>query len=405
MALAAPLRALNRLGRAYRALGGSPRALDADAIVAHVLHTTGRTDLGDPTAYRPALDAFLADLAPGDRASTTGIVMARRRLVTSLSHRARALDWRAHAPERFDTELRPPIVVLGLPRTGTTFLHRLLAAAPDTRVLTAWEVADPWPPLSGPDHRRQHLRVPAAIAERALPDLFTKHATGLDAPEECMHLMAQAVFWWNLWAMYGGPTYKRFLHATPPTAAYRAWGDVLRFYQSQDSRRFVLKSPSHVGHLNTLLAEVPSARIVWTHRDPVESVPSFASLVRTLREVGTVPSLHTSEAVGPDVLDHLGQVADRAVAHRHCIPSTQLVDVTLKQLRTEPLAVVERIHTAFGLPWDGDTERRVRAVVAQREARKRTVAPHAYSAADFGLTDAAVRERFSAYAAVATDTP
>ena len=294
------------------------------------------------------------------------------------------MAWKERHPARFRTSLRPPLIVVGLPRTGTTFLHRLLASADGARALPMWQVAEPFPPFDGPDRRRERNRRSSATLHRSLPAFQAKHATDTDAPEECMHTMGPAFFSWTWWSTWRARGHLEWMRTADPAPAYRLWGDVLRYLQSAEPRRrFVLKSPSHTAHLSALMAEVPEARIVWCHREADKVVPSYASLVETLRAMAMPKATsETRQTLGAEVLAHLRDVWTRGRAQADAVPASQRVDVDFAELVGDPVGVVRRIHSCFDLPFDGDA---VSREVANRPRHKH--GKHAYSLADYGLHD------------------
>ena len=385
------------MGRAWRAVGGSPRAIVADALIDEVLKATGRTSLGPESEYRAPLDVIVKGLQHAPHLSTVGRMMVRRQIRGSLLQRAARAGWQERTPDRFQTPLRTPLIIVGLPRTGTTFLHHLLAAAPDTRSLAMWEVAKPFPPLDGPDLRRSDNERAANRVLASMPDFATKHDTARDAPEECMHVMNLAFFTWTWWSAHNVPGYRDWLQTADPRPAYRVWSDVLRFHQhTRPNQRFVLKSPSHSAYLDALLEAAPEARVVFTHRDPRKVVPSFASLVHTLREATHTPDHLDPHALGRQVLDHLADTAERAKRLRAQIPADRLVDVHFDDLRANPLAVAERVHRAFGLDWTDTNRSAADTLVRTQAARK--ASGHRYSAATYGLTDDAILARIPSLA-------
>lgn len=373
------------MGRSWRKLGGSVRALDADALIAEACTATGRSELGVDDGWRAGLAQICEDVSPQQHLSTVGRFALRRHLGSSLRQRALWMSWREREPERFEATLRPPVIVLGLPRTGTTFLHRLLASADGARALPLWQVAEPFAPLSGPDRRRERNRRSSATLHRSLPSFQAKHATDTDAPEECMHTMAPAFYSWTWWSTWRARGHLQWMRTADPAPAYRLWGDVLRFLQSAEpDRRFVLKSPSHTAHLAALMAELPEARIVWCRRPPEAVVPSYASLVETLRSMALPKSSPETRAeLGAEVLAHLQDVWARAQEQADAVPAAQRVDVDFADLVSDPVGVVRRIHSAFDLPFD---EAQVAAEVANRPRHRHGT--HRYSLEDYGLAEA-----------------
>ena len=225
-----------------------------------------------------------------------------------------------------------------------------------------------------------------------LPEFASKHETDIDAPEECMHIMNLAFFAWTYWSMAGLPGYREWWWSADPKPAYRAWSDALRFEQAaRPSERFVLKSPSHTAHLEALLAAEPDARIVFTHRSPRSVVPSFASLIRTMRRAMYLPEHLDLHALGAETLDQLGRTADRARACRGTIRADRMVDVPFDDLRSDPMGVVERIHRTFGFDWNDAIATSVREAVAHKAHRKSS--GHRYTAAEFGLDPDQIDDR------------
>lgn len=400
--LPTPIRALNAVGRAWRAVGLSPRPLDPDALIEAALREAAKEpgltspDLGDPSEFRPGLEVVCTALENLPDLPTAGRFAARRQILRALRQRIRRLAFRTQHPERFAKRLHPPVVVLGLPRTGTTFLHRLLSAPSDTRALPMWEVSMPFPPLQGPDKRREAGERAATMMKRAIVDIDRKHATGADEPEECMHLQDEAFFSWSWFSNYPIPSYTRWLQTADARPAYRVWSDVLRYVQGLDhSRRLTLKSPSHTAHLATLLDEMPDARIVWTHRDPRTVVPSFASLIATTRAIATTPTTGDPHALGREISEFLAHQLQSGLNQRDRVATGQLIDVSFDDLRRDPLATVARIHHHFGLPWTPDVSRSVQAQIDARPRNRH--GSHAYSLADFGLSDSLIDGLFDNY--------
>jgi hypothetical protein len=404
--LSTPIRALNTVGRVWRAAGFSPRRLVPDEIIAEALGAARKepgfedASLGDLSEVRAGMEVVCSALEQLPELPTAGRFAARRQLLRALRQRIRRLAWRAKHPERFAETLRPPVIVLGLPRTGTTFLHRLLSAPSDARALPMWEVAMPFPPLDGPDKRRQSGERGAAMVKRALADFDAKHATGADEPEECMHLQNEAFFSWSWFSNYPIPTYTRWLQEADPSVAYDVWLDVLRFIQaSSPERRLTLKSPSHLAHIGAILDRVPDARIVWTHRDPAAVVPSFASLIASTRAVATTDQTADPHALGREMSDFLADQLRRGLAWRERIPTGQLIDIAFEDLKRDPLSTVARIHHHFGLPWSPEVSRAVQTEVEARPRNRHGA--HRYELADFGLSRGLIAELFDNYTPVA----
>ncbi len=400
--LPTPIRSLNAVGRVWRAAGFPPRRLDPDDLIQVALDNTRKlpgfegATMGDTSEFREGLEVVCAALEQLPELPTAGRFAARRQILRALQQRLKRRTWLEQHPERFARRLTPPVIVLGLPRTGTTFLHRLLAAPDDTRALPLWEVATPFPPMQGPDARKANGERFISMVKKALSDFDAKHATGADEPEECMHLQDEAFLSWSWFSNYPIPTYTRWLQTADPTHGYRVWHDVLRFVQGQDaSKRLTLKSPSHLSRIEAILDRVPDARIVWTHRDPATVVPSFASLIASTRRIAATPATADPHALGWELSEFLSGQLKQGLAARDRVPTGQLIDISFYELRRDPLATVARIHHHFGLPWTPAVSRAVQAEIRARPEQRHGV--HRYGLAEFGLSQTLIDEKFANY--------
>lgn len=286
----------------------------------------------------------------------------------------------------------PPLVVCGLPRSGTTLLHRLLALADDAAGLPLWQLLEPLPPSGGPDLRRAHAeRNLRWLAELAPASLDAQHLVRPDLPDECAHLLRVSfrgsmpwqapAYGWLRWSLRADPG--------PP---YRVWAAFLAHLEP-DGRRLVLKDPFHAAHIEAIRAACPGARFVQLHRNPAELVPSFHKLALTMHRV-LVPDVDVPRTVRAH-MDWLETVVEQNAAGRVALGSTDLVDVDYRALLEDPLVEVARIHDAFGLPLTSAHEERVAQWMAEHPQRAH--GPNPYAAADYGQSEEEIRERFADY--------
>jgi len=356
--------------------------------------------LGDVSEFRAGLESVCSALEELPELPTVGRFSAHRQIRQALRQRIRRIAWREKHPERFTGPLHAPLIVLGLPRTGTTFLHRLLSAPSDARAMPMWEVSMPLPPLVGADNRRKLGQRGAMVVRRLLPNIDAKHTTGADEPEECLHLQDEAFFSWSFFSNYPIPTYTQWFCDADASHAYDVWLDLLRFIQSgAPTQRLTLKSPSHLAHIGAILDRVPDARIVWTHRDPVDVVPSFASLIASTRALATTPQTSDPHALGREMSDFLATQLKQGLAWRERVSTGQLIDISFEDLTRDPLATVARIHHHFGLSWSPEVSRAVQSEIQTRPRNRHGA--HRYGLADFGLSRGLVTELFDNYTPVA----
>jgi hypothetical protein len=385
-----PLRwaAFSRAMDAYVALGGY--RFDAERIVADAVESEGLSDLGpDADRVREGLAVYCESIDRDARPHGLGRFYLHRR-VCRISIQARlrvAPDLRARARPR-----RAPLVVCGLPRSGTTLLHRLLELADDAAGVPLWQLIEPLPPSRGPDLRRALVaRGVGRLAQLVPVSLDAQHYVRPDLSDECSHLLRTSFLGSMPWQVpaHGWLEWSLRQDCRP---AYRAWAAFLSRLEPP-GKRLVLKDPFHAANLDALIAACPDALVVQTHRDPVEVVPSFHKLCATMH-AALVPRLDLGRSVAAQTR-WLEEVVRRNAAGREQVPARQLVDVDYRALMADPVAAVARIHEAFALPLGEGHLERMRGYLAANPQRRH--GPNPYSAEAFGQSADEVAERFSSY--------
>jgi hypothetical protein len=286
-------------------------------------------------------------------------------------------------------------VVVGLPRTGTTLLHTLLGCDPAALVLPFWQLRRPYPiPRRRLDRTTRIMRAAAmaSLARSMVPRLGDIHPVAALRPEEDVFLFCDTGM---LAVPVTAPGYLGWLQATDPTPGYQTYRRHLQaLVADRPGRRPVLKSPFHLGRLEALLAEVPEATVVWTHRDPAVALASWCSLAAVLASAaGDQVDL---AALGRRWLGFWATELDRALAARSTADPARVHDVGYQALVADPLGEVERLYTRLGLELSGGARERMRRWIGRHHHRRRG-RPHRYSLADFGLDPAEVDRRFARY--------
>jgi hypothetical protein len=387
-----PARAANRTGALLRELGLELGELDVTKMRAAAVALAGSDDFGGAD-FEPGLAAVVASAERDARLSLIGRLGIREAIVNALANRLLRVRARREAPNVFAHELTPPLIVLGLPRSGTTLLHRLLALGPRARPLQYWELRRPLPAPGG-DDRLKWARQQQRSFKWLARGLDAKHFSGPEAPEECLFLFdssfVSATFW-IAGPLYG---YLDFYLAADQAAPYRTYREYLELFQAQTpGQRLTLKAPVHTAHVPALRAAVPEAHLIQLHRDPRAAVASANSLFATLHRVVT-DELDRAR-LGHANLNLFGTGIDRLLAARAALPEGVIHDVYYDELVADPAGTVRRIHEHFGLPFPAEYEARLGAFVRDNPRHKHGL--HRYAAEDFGLTDGAVLERFGAY--------
>ncbi len=359
-------------------------------------------DFGD-AAFRAPLRVLLEALREEAPLNATGIALMRGRVLESLMTRLRTEDWIRRNPEIEREEIAAPIVVVGQTRTGTTMLHRLLASDPRHHGALWWEVRFPAPlpdtRWDAPDPRIAIAEAEVAGILAADPEQASIHPWDAQAPDEEIMLLEHTFLSHVPESFTNLPTYRAWIETQDWTPAYAYLKRFLQFLQWQKRKRgalrerWVLKTPGHLGYLDTLLRVFPGALIVQTHRDPVQTIPSAASLNRSLWRLSSDDV--DDREVGRQWQARMKWAVERSLASRETIPAQQVADVGFEDVLSDPLAAVAKIYEAFGIPLTPA----VRDALSQwlRDNRRDKRPAHEYSLAEFGMSEAQIRADFAAY--------
>lgn len=373
--------------------GGRDALLDPDELRERASKHAGLSDFGGGERELAELcRAFNEEprIGPGGRLSLSWHV------IQALITRLRLVHTERHHPERFARRLNDPIVLVGLPRSGTTFLHGLLCALPKTRFLRFWEAREPIPG-EGEDDRITRFALVARLVQRNSPDLADKHPVDLHGPEECMYLLDPSFLSVSfMTAEVPSTNYLGLLLRSDMREPYRIYRRLLEYLQAlAPDARLVLKSPTHLGALDCLLAAVPEARVILTHRDPLSVVPSLCSLYESVYR----PSLLRldREQIGRDTLMLLDLQLQGCARARKSVPPHKICDLTFTEVVGDPRGSVRAVFEHFGWPWSDEHEAALGAKLAA--GAPEYVGRHRYSLSDYGLDPAELVERFSDYRA------
>ncbi len=335
--------------------------------------------------------------------SDAGAVAFREKLVTLVGERLRADALLCAHPEIGARPLPVRFAVAGLARSGTTFLHRLLACDPDVEFLPTWQAFHPVPPASGPDPRRDETRARIDAIRAADPAALAVHPLDADAPEEEVFLL-QHSFASMLFALSCPlPSYTAWLNATDHTDAYRFAFDLLRANEwhagTPVGRPRVMKSPQLVLDLAAVTALLPDTVVVQNHRDPVDLVGSYCSTYAASRRRSCASV--DPVALGRERLAQLQAMAARSLAVRDAADRSgdgdRFVDVSYARLVSTPLAVVDEVYAAAGLPVSPAARAAMESWLganAQHQGGR-----HDYDLADYGLDRARVEAALADYVA------
>lgn len=376
--------------RAAGALGVGP-SLEPAALMDRARAETGLRDFGAPE-FREGLEVFVeslnrdADLSPIGRLGIGGMIL------TLLANRLRIQQARLRDPHCFRADLKAPVVILGLPRSGTTLLHRLMAQDPKFRTLPFWRLFKPVSPESERSIRREVDRV-LWLRRQMTPTLDRKHFTRSDSAEECIWLLNFSFVSHGLWVSAPVYGYLDWLAQADRKPAYREYGELLRFLQCEEPERtFLLKAPSHAGSLEELQEALPSVRIIQMHRDPVEVCSSVTSLFATLH--AAVSRRLDLERLGRETCALLHREMKRSQQARRRL-QCPILDIRYVDLVADPVATVREVYERFDLDWSEALESRLVEYV--RSHPQGRYGRHRHDLATFGLCEDDVARLFAPY--------
>ena len=376
-------------------------ALDVEGVLRTASERTGGLeDLGDGP-FVDGLTRFVESLAADARLNDIGRLISNERMLLHTVNRLHYVDDRKHMPEIAEQEIVRPVFIIGMPRTGTTILHDILARDPRSRAPLTWEVMFPSPPPEastfGTDPRIAACAATFPDRDAQLPGFDAIHPMGPQLTQECVVMMGETMCTPLFHNQFRVPTYQDWVDDDADWAAvYDFHHRQLQHLQARNpGDRWVLKTGAHLWGLDQLLARYPDARIVFTHRDPVKSMTSYSSLTTIVRRVG-------SDEVDPvevadDWIGRLRRVLLRGIEIRQAreYPDAVFYDMHFPDFISDQFAEVEKIYEALDLPMSGEGADAMKAFIDDNPPGKHGI--HRYSPAEFGVDPAGVRSEFATY--------
>jgi hypothetical protein len=350
--------------------------------------------------YLAGLRVLLQSMDYDARFSERGRRFAWGNVVGVLRARAHAIRSMRRHPGFASCVIASPVVITGIPRSGTTALHRLMAVDPRFQGLQSWLLDAPMPrPPRQTWAGHPEFRKSAALLEaryREAPQKRAAHDVIAEDLHECCMLLQQGFVSNILGCMWPAPTYDAWWQSQDETNAYRHYCACVQLIGSNEpDRRWLLKNPGHIENLDLLFAVFPDAKVIQTHRDPGRAVPSLCALLMQLHAVFEErPGDQRARIMIRREAGKWASALRRADRVRATRPD-QVLDVVHDDFHREPAAVIERIYDFIGWePTDG-----VRAAMAERIAAKPELShgKHRYDLNDFAMTCEEVREQFGDY--------
>jgi len=370
----------------------------ADELHAAATRMTGLADFGTDD-YRDGLAVLLDSYASEAGLTAQGLRTTRALLRGALTARLLSENGWAQHPESGQVPIERPIFVTGLPRTGTTALHRLLTADPAHQGLELWlaEVPQPRPARDTWPGNPVFQLIQAGVEKHqvAHPEFMGVHFMAAGQVEECWQLLRQSMRSISWECLAHLPSYSSWLAAQDWTGAYQRHRRNLQLIGLPDrGRRWVLKNPSHLFALDALLRVYPDALVIQTHRSPRTAIASVCSLTAHATEGWS--DTFRGEVIGHDQLELWARGLEAFTAVRATCDPAQFCDVDYDDFVADPVGTVAAVYGHFGLTLSGRAAGAMQALTADSGSGGGRPA-HRYALADFGLTGEQVDERFAGY--------
>lgn len=376
------------------------RPLCTQTLIARAMRRTGLADFGD-APFRAGLEVFLRACAEEAELSWFGHWGTRWDVVRFLSNLLRLRRAEIERPLILDQPIARPIFITGLPRSGTTFLHKLLAEDQANRAPRVWQMIHPYPDAGEegrPDRRRQRVARQLRLFQILAPEFRRLHPIDADSPQECTEITAHLFASLRFDQTYRIPSYRRWLDGVGHHDAYRFHKRFLQHLQDQagGGGRWVLKCPDHVFALDAIRAVYPDARIVFVHRDPFRALLSVARLTEVLRRPFT--RRFDRSGLGREQSERwlLASELMIAAADRQDF-ATPIYHLHHRDLVGDPLGAVRALYEHFDIDLGAAAAARIARVVAANPDGG--YAANHYRLEDYGFDAAAERERYARYMA------
>ena len=376
-------------------------SLDFDSVVAEARERSGLADLG--AGFEEPLRQLLISLDEEANLNEGGRAMQRERNVNILIARARLENWWSEHPEIGDEEIGAPLVVCGLPRTGTTMLHRVIAEDPEFDSAKWYEVRYP-APFDGWEPGAADARIEAAKEEVRMtlemaPELMAIHPFDATSPDEEIMLLEQAFYSGVPDSYCRVPSYAKWVEGEDQMPGYAYLKRMVQFLQWQHRQagavrpRWTLKAPHHLHYLKELFEVFPGAKVVQTHREPSQSIASICSMNEKLLAMGSdAPDLQWT---GDHWSSKWARALQRAMDFRDADLGDRVIDVWFLDSVRDPIGTVRKVYEHLGRELSPIAEGKMQKWTEDNAREKR--AAHEYKLEDYGLSEARIHEEFAAY--------
>ena len=372
--------------------------LDSKQIIDAAKNHTNLEYFGNPL-FLEGFECLIQSINEEADLNDIGIEAQQHRLVGILANLLRIEDACIQHPEILNEKIKSPVVIVGLPRTGSTMTHRLLASDPRHTAMLWWEGRYPaMLPNEVRGHPNERMEMGKAEVEavmQASPEALTIHPWDYKGADEEILLLEHTFFSTVPESFMRLPTYSKWVESQDHIHAYAQLKKMLQYLQWQnpgrDKRRWVLKSPHHLGFIDKLLKIFPDSKVIQTHRDPLKTVPSFCSMCSNLFEPLT--NSYDKNQIGRHWAHKLAKVLN------HCMQVSNLnkenfLNLEFNKMIQDPILEMEEVYNFIDEDFNDQAEN---AMNAWKEENQHEMGAHQYSLEEFGLESSFIDSYFSEY--------
>lgn len=396
------VKAINGIFGLLDCLKINPIKLDEHTLLQKAQKKVGLNDYGDDS-FREGLQILLSSLNTEAKLNPMGKIFAQNMIINLLTGRLEIIDALKRHPDILKENIVKPLVIAGLPRTGTTILMGLLGDDPNARFLYSWEAFQICPPRNGKDNRFKTAKQQLEMLEKLVPGFKAIHETAADLPQECLALMAFDFVSVQFDLNFNIPSYRKWYlqkDLAPTMAFHKKCLQLLQYFDKQTNpsatpKHWVLKTPPFVGAMDYILDAYPDAQIIQTHRDPAKVIGSVSSLYYALHSLTT--NALTPFQEGKNQVQTWSTLLEKGIESRrkHSDKKDQFIDVYFEEVLDDPIACVKKIYLHFNKTWSSELEQRLIDFMANNSRNK--YGKHHYTIDMYGLKQNELNAIFKPY--------
>ena len=394
------LEGINRVGKTLKSLGLDPFVLNADKIISKSKKNAGYQE-NLPKQVDLSIRKLIESVNKEAILNSFGSLAAKILFERTLTERLKIEQYLRNNPATVHSEIKEPVFIIGMPRTGTSILHALMAQDDNHRSPLVWECLIPTP-LSTPVNHKNNKQFRKVVKEldqifKLVPDFKKKHHITASSPQECVSINAFDFNSFQFTAQFYIPTYLNwFFNEADRLGTMRFHKRFLQYLQSSGikSDRWLLKSPVHLMRLPELFEVYPDAKVIMTHRQPGKIVPSVTSLISSLRSLYSDKEDHLR--TGREQATNWSSYFNRFLESREKLnKEDQIIDLRFEDFVKDQVGTVAHIYTKFGWELTDNTRDKMKLFLGENPRYKHGL--HNYSLEDFGLNDAEIDDLFANY--------